>query len=80
MNTDTTWMQHALQLAKKAKAQNEVPVGAVIVYDNQIIGEGFNQPIGLCDPTAHAEVIALRAGARALFLQLTAYIESQNQE
>ncbi len=53
-------MQHALKLAKKAEAQDEVPVGAVIVLNDQIIGEGWNQPISSDDPTAHAEIMALR--------------------
>jgi tRNA(adenine34) deaminase len=61
---DTFWMQHALTLATSAGAHGEVPVGAVLVMDDQIIGEGSNQPIGQCDPTAHAEIIALRAGAK----------------
>jgi tRNA(adenine34) deaminase len=59
-------MQHALQLAQKAKAQNEVPVGAIIVYDNQIIGEGWEQTVGSHDPTAHAEIIALRDAAQKM--------------
>src|SRR3990167_11137449 len=60
---DMHWMQHALILANKAALQNEVPVGAVLVYEDQVIGEGFNAPISLADPTAHAEIIALRKGA-----------------
>lgn len=63
---DIHWMQHAISLAKTAENKGEVPVGAVLVFDNEIIGEGFNQPIGLSDPTAHAEIIALREGGRAL--------------
>ncbi len=59
------WMRYALTLAEKANALNEVPVGAVLVTDNNIIGEGFNQPIVSHDPTAHAEIIALREGAIA---------------
>jgi tRNA(adenine34) deaminase len=59
------WMRRALQLAGKAKSLGEVPVGAVIVKDDEIIGEGFNQPITSNDPSAHAEIVALRdAGAR----------------
>ncbi|HDY85399.1 hypothetical protein LCGC14_0879640 [marine sediment metagenome] len=61
MQTDQDWMVHALSLAKKAEQQGEVPVGAVIVLDDQIIGEGWNQPITNNDPTAHAEIQALRA-------------------
>ncbi|MCZ6802970.1 MAG: tRNA adenosine(34) deaminase TadA [Proteobacteria bacterium] len=59
-NDDKHWMQRAYELAQKAEAQDEVPVGAVIVYDDQIIGEGWNQPISLNDATAHAEIVALR--------------------
>jgi len=60
MNTDQKWMQRAFELAKKAEAHEEVPVGAVIVLNDQIIGEGWNQPISSDDPTAHAEIMALR--------------------
>lgn len=61
--TDTThdnWMRRALELAQLASALGEVPVGAVIVRDGVIIGEGYNQPISTHDPSAHAEIIALR--------------------
>jgi tRNA(adenine34) deaminase len=62
---DEVWMQHALDLAKQAEAAGEVPVGAVIVHDGELIAEGWNQPISSSDPTAHAEIIALRqAGER----------------
>jgi tRNA(adenine34) deaminase len=64
-NIDEHWMAHALSLAQKAAAAGEVPVGAVLVLDNKIIGEGWNQPIGTSDPTAHAEILALREGAVA---------------
>ena len=57
------WMQHALILAAKAQAMGEVPVGAVMVLNNEVIGEGWNQPITHCDPSAHAEMIALRQAA-----------------
>jgi tRNA(adenine34) deaminase len=57
---DKDFMQRALELAKKAEAHDEVPVGAVIVYQDKIIGEGWNQPISSDDPTAHAEIMALR--------------------
>lgn len=57
-------MQRALVLARQAAEQDEVPVGAVLVKDAQLIAEGWNQPISSCDPTAHAEVVALRAGAK----------------
>ena len=63
---DIFFMQHALTLAKKAKSANEVPVGAIVVANNEIIGEGFNCPISSCDPTAHAEIIALRQAAQKL--------------
>ncbi len=63
---DLHWMSHALQLAEFALTQQEVPVGAVLISENSIIGEGSNGPISLCDPTAHAEIIALRQGARYL--------------
>lgn len=59
-------MQQALLLAERAESQGEVPVGAVVVLDNQIVGEGWNQPIGRQDPTAHAEIVALRDAAARL--------------
>ena len=62
--TDTGWMQHALKLARRAREEGEVPVGAVVVFDGSVIGEGWNRPIGSQDPTAHAEVVALRDAAR----------------
>ena len=61
---DEHYMQLALRLAKKAAAQGEVPVGAVLVYEGEVIGEGFNCPIRTNDPTAHAEVMALRDAAK----------------
>ena len=62
---DEHWMNRALQLAGEAAAKGEVPVGAVVVLDGKEIGAGFNAPISGCDPTAHAEIRALRdAGAR----------------
>ena len=64
--TDTDLMQLALDLAKQAAANNEVPVGAIVVKDGVIIGRGANAPIGLNDPTAHAEVIAMREAAQHL--------------
>lgn len=66
IKTDQYFMQHALALAKQAAAANEVPVGAVLVLDQQIIGRGYNQPITSSDPTAHAEIIALRDAALKL--------------
>ena len=59
-------MRAALIEARKAQAAGEVPVGAVVVHDTAIVGAGFNQPISSHDPTAHAEVIALRAAAKSL--------------
>lgn len=58
------FMQEALCLADQAEQLGEVPVGAVVVKDNQIIGRGFNQPISSHDPTAHAEIVALRDAAK----------------
>jgi tRNA(adenine34) deaminase len=60
------WMQQALLLAQQAAACGEVPVGAVLVHDEQVIGSGFNQPIGLHDPTAHAEICAIRDACQQL--------------
>lgn len=62
---DEEWMREALLLARQAEAAGEVPVGAVLVKDGKLIGSGWNQPIGAHDPTAHAEVMALRAAAKA---------------
>lgn len=64
--TDADFMQEALRLAKQAAAAGEVPVGAVVVKDGAIIGRGWNQPISSADPTAHAEIIALRDASRTL--------------
>ncbi|THK41532.1 tRNA adenosine(34) deaminase TadA [Methylophaga sp. SB9B] len=61
MLSDEDWMRQALLLAQQAEQLGEVPVGAIIVLDDQIIGSGWNQPISQHDPTAHAEIIALRA-------------------
>lgn len=63
---DREWMAKALLLAEQAGAAGEVPVGAVLVKDGVAIGEGWNQPISTCDPTAHAEVMALRDAASRL--------------
>jgi tRNA(adenine34) deaminase len=57
-------MQRALELAREAAAKDEVPVGAVLALDGKIIGEGCNQPISSDDPTAHAEIVALRDAAK----------------
>jgi tRNA(adenine34) deaminase len=61
-----TFMRHALAQAELATRANEVPIGAIVVADGTVIGAGFNQPISSHDPTAHAEVIALRAAARTI--------------
>jgi tRNA(adenine34) deaminase len=61
---DEAWMDRALQLAGQAAAAGEVPVGAVVVLDGLEIGAGFNAPISGCDPTAHAEIRALRDAAQ----------------
>ena len=63
MSTDEFFMAKALRLAKQAGAVGEVPVGALVVKDGEIIGEGYNQPISGCDPTAHAEIVAMRNAA-----------------
>jgi tRNA(adenine34) deaminase len=63
---DEFWMQHALELADKAEQLGEVPVGAVLVADGELIAEGWNQVITTNDPTAHAEVVALRNAGQAL--------------
>ena len=57
---DEQWMRQALALAQRAGETAEVPVGAVVVLNQQIIGSGHNHPIGQCDPTAHAEIMAIR--------------------
>jgi tRNA(adenine34) deaminase len=63
-DVDEYYMSQALQLAESAFATGEVPVGALMVYDQTIIAKGYNQPITLCDPTAHAEILVLRTAAR----------------
>ena len=60
------WMEEALALARQAQARGEVPVGAVVIKDSAIIGRGGNAPIAANDPTAHAEIAALREAARAV--------------
>ena len=60
---DSQFIRAALVLAKRAQELGEVPVGAVVVLDDAVIGEGFNQPISSHDPTAHAEIVALREAA-----------------
>ncbi|HLQ26331.1 MAG TPA: tRNA adenosine(34) deaminase TadA [Acidiferrobacterales bacterium] len=61
--SDVEWMRRALALARQAEQAGEVPVGAVVVRDGELIGEGWNRPIGTHDPTAHAEIVALRKAA-----------------
>ena len=63
---DVIWMRHALKLAEMGAANGEVPVGAVVVAEGNILGEGWNQPISANDPTAHAELVALRNAASQL--------------
>ena len=60
---DLVWMRRALELAQRAREEGEVPVGAVLVRDGHALGEGWNGPIGSNDPTAHAEIGALRDAA-----------------
>ncbi|MGA1553184.1 MAG: tRNA adenosine(34) deaminase TadA [Burkholderiaceae bacterium] len=64
--SDEYWMDQALELARQAWADGEVPVGAVVVKNNVLLGQGSNRPIGLSDPTGHAEIIALRQAAQTL--------------
>jgi tRNA(adenine34) deaminase len=64
LRTDEHWMRLALALAGRAAAAGEVPVAAILVADGQVVGEGWNCPIGACDPTAHAEINTLRDAAR----------------
>jgi tRNA(adenine34) deaminase len=72
------FMSRALELARQAEAMGEVPVGAVVVKDNVIVAEGFNRPISGSDPTAHAEIVAMRAAAQVLgsyrLLNTTLYV------
>jgi tRNA(adenine34) deaminase len=63
---DVDFMRRALDLARRADLDNEVPVGALLVLEEEVIGEGWNRPIASHDPTAHAEIVALRAGAQRL--------------
>ena len=59
-------MRRALELAKRAQSEGEVPIGALVVLDNEIVGEGWNRPIAAADPTAHAEIQAMRAASKKL--------------
>lgn len=63
-NVDELWMEEALRMAARAQASEEVPIGAVVVSGNRIVGRGWNQVIASNDPTAHAEIIALRDASR----------------
>ena len=63
---DEFFMRHALNLAQKARDYDEVPVGAVLILNDEIIAEGFNCPISTNDPSAHAEMVSLRQGAQQL--------------
>ena len=60
MNSDEQWMRHALKLAGRAESEGEVPVGAVVVKEGELLGEGWNQVIAQNDPSAHAEIRALQ--------------------
>lgn len=77
-DADLNWMHHAIELAKRGSQEDEVPVGAVIVQDGKIIGEGWNQPIGRHDPSAHAEIMALRSAGATInnyrLLNTTLYV------
>lgn len=66
MNDDEKWMLRALELARRAESLGEVPVGAIVVLDNECIAEGWNQPISGHDPSAHAEMIAIRTAGKKL--------------
>ena len=66
MRDDLFWMQKALAQAQLAYMYDEVPVGVVIVRDNQLISCGYNQPVLTCDPTAHAEIVAIRKATHDL--------------
>jgi tRNA(adenine34) deaminase len=63
---DEAWMRHAIRLAQRAEDEGEIPVGALLVKDDQLIAEGWNMPISRCDPTAHAEIIAIRKAGQIL--------------
>ena len=63
---DMIWMRRALELADHGESRDEVPVGCVIVRDGALIGEGWNRPISTSDPTAHAEILALRDAAQRI--------------
>ena len=62
--TDDVFMRRALELARRAEQEGEVPIGAVVVLNGEVVGEGWNRPIAAVDPTAHAEMQAMRAAAK----------------
>ncbi|NLQ18052.1 tRNA adenosine(34) deaminase TadA [Marinomonas sp. M1K-6] len=64
--TDQEWMERAIALADKAASESEIPVGAIVVLNNEMIGEGYNSPISNCDPTAHAEIQAIRMACKTM--------------
>jgi tRNA(adenine34) deaminase len=64
--SDEQFMRHALELARRAAHEGEVPIGAVVVLHDELVGEGWNRPIAAHDPTAHAEIQAMRAAAQKL--------------
>ena len=66
MDADHVWMQRALRLAQRGASLGEVPVGAVLVRDGQLLAEAWNRPIASSDPTAHAEIVALREAGEAV--------------
>jgi tRNA(adenine34) deaminase len=66
LEQDERFMRAALERAQEAQRRGEVPVGAVVVLDGTVIGDGFNQPIGARDPTAHAEIVAIRQAAQRI--------------
>jgi tRNA(adenine34) deaminase len=63
---DETWMRRALELARRARDEGEVPVGALVVLDGRVVGEGWNRPISASDATSHAETEAIRAACREM--------------
>ncbi|MBD3609652.1 MAG: tRNA adenosine(34) deaminase TadA, partial [Gammaproteobacteria bacterium] len=75
---DNHWMRYAMELAVRAAREGEVPIGAVLVKGDEILGEGWNRPITTCDPSAHAEIQALRAAGKAInnyrLLDTTLYV------
>jgi len=66
MSSDEAFMRRALELAQLAQEEGEIPVGAIVVLEEKILGEGWNRPIAASDPTAHAEIQAMRAASSAL--------------